>query len=112
LAMHAEVVGSPFVAGQDAGAAVSDHLGSVVSLTERAVAEILRRHGIGHWTTEAAVRITPDGRDTYTIAFDYPLTDGRDWLGQSHQIPMLVDRRDAPLLWGKTIDFRDGRFCE
>jgi len=112
LSVQAHAVTSPFESGQDAGAGVNENLGNVVTLTERAVAEIARLHSDGNWTTEAAVRITPDGRDTFTVAFDYPLTDGRDWLGESHHIPLLVDRRDAPLLWGKTIDFQNGRFCE
>jgi hypothetical protein len=111
LASDAGRVTSPFVAGQDGGGAVGENLGNVVTLTEEAVAEILRRHGAGTWTTEAAVRITPDSNG-YAIAFDYPLTDGRDWIGHSHHIPLLVDRRDAPLLLGKTIDFRAGKFCD
>jgi Fe-S cluster assembly iron-binding protein IscA len=112
LAGQAGSVSSPFAAGQDAGSAMTENLGNVVSLTDRAVAEILRRHHLGCWTTEAAVRITPDGNKGFLIGFDFALTDGRDWLGQSHQIPLLVDRRDAPQLWGKTIDYVDGRFCK
>ena len=112
LVGQAGAVDSPFAAGQDAGPTTIDSLGNVVNLSDRAVTEILRRHRLGGWTTEAAVRITPDGNNSFLIGFDYALTDGRDWLGQSHDIPLLMDRRDAPQLWGKTIDFREGRFCD
>jgi Fe-S cluster assembly iron-binding protein IscA len=61
---------------------------------------------------DAVVRIEPDALSPIQvrIAFDYALADGRDVMGQSQGIPIVVDRRVAPELVGATIDFRDGTF--
>ncbi|MEZ6112717.1 MAG: hypothetical protein R3C99_17155 [Pirellulaceae bacterium] len=58
------------------------------------------------------VRVTPDISDyrKVTIQFDFALADGRDWIGQSQGIPIVVDREVAPELQGRIIDFRDGDF--
>jgi Fe-S cluster assembly iron-binding protein IscA len=45
------------------------------------------------------------------IAFDIALADGRDWIGESNGIPVVVDRTVAPQLQGSTIDFREGEFA-
>ncbi len=114
LAIDAPVVGSVTDAGTDAGCGISRNLGNVIELSEAAAQEILRRHFSGEFHGKPVVRITlplsPD--EGYMVGFDYALADGRDWIGESRGIGIIVDRRDAPLLLGRTIDCRNGVFCE
>ncbi|MGA8350755.1 MAG: hypothetical protein WB773_23385, partial [Isosphaeraceae bacterium] len=47
----------------------------------------------------------------YEISYDdLPITEGRDWIGQSHGVSILVSKKDAQRLEGLTIDFQDGRY--
>jgi hypothetical protein len=46
------------------------------------------------------------------IAFDYPVSDGRDWVGQSPGLVLLVDVNDEVELSGCLLDYRDGKFYE
>jgi Fe-S cluster assembly iron-binding protein IscA len=113
LADGASRVSSSFEAGQAAGTAVSENVGNVVALTKAAASEIVRRLHAGQFGPDAVVRIPPgECPAEYTVAFDYALADGRDWIGASQGIPIVVDRRAAPFLLGKTIDFREGAFCD
>src|SRR5208337_3569559 len=56
----------------------------------------------GNWPRREHLGSAPRGN------FDYALADGRDWIGESRGIGIIVDRRDAPLLLGRTIDFLNG----
>lgn len=114
LAPNAPAIHSSFVAAQDAGMSLRDSLGNIVGLTEAARLEILRRQCGGRFGNDVVVRVLPPStrENEYRVEFDFPLADGRDWIGESRGIPIVVDRRDAPLLLGKTIDFREGRFCD
>jgi Fe-S cluster assembly iron-binding protein IscA len=88
-------------------------VGNVVTFTLAAVDELKRRHTTGQFSSDAVVRVSPEELDGkgYLVAFDYAEADGRDWIGESHGIPIVVDRSEAHLLVGKTIDFREGHFC-
>ncbi len=112
LASCATEVDSPYSAGAKAGNSVADCLGNIVSLTEAAAYELRRRIGEARFEGDAVVRITPDDSHgpTYSVGFDYAAADGRDWLGESQGLPIAIDRRDAPALHGKHIDYRDGVF--
>jgi Fe-S cluster assembly iron-binding protein IscA len=87
----------------------------VVVLTERA-AEAARRHMAEHgFPTGSAIRVDVSGKRRprrYEISYeDLPVTEGRDWIGQSHGLSILVFKKDAPRLEGLTIDFRDGQYA-
>ena len=114
LAGRAQPVRSAFEAGQFDNGSASASLGNVVSLTPQAAVEIRRRRALVSYGSEVVVRITPNdkARNEYQVAFDFPLADGQDWIGMSEGVPIVVDRRDAPLLLGRTVDFRDGKFCD
>ena len=114
LAINAPAVGSVMDAGEEAGCSISSNLGNVIASSETAAQEILRRHFSGKFKTKPVVRITPplSPDEGYLVGFDYALANGRDWIGESRGIGIIVDRRDAPLLLGRTIDFRNGIFCE
>ncbi len=86
----------------------------VVVLTERA-AEATRRHMAEHgFPTGSAIRVDVTGKlrpRRYEISYeDLPITEGRDWIGRSHGVSILVFKKDAPRLEGLTIDFQDGRY--
>jgi Fe-S cluster assembly iron-binding protein IscA len=89
------------------------HRNDVVVLTERA-AEAARRHMAEHgFPTGSAIRVDVTGKlrpRRYEITYDeLPTTEGRDWIGQSHGVSILVFKKDALRLEGLTIDFQDGR---
>jgi Fe-S cluster assembly iron-binding protein IscA len=90
----------------------ADYSGNVVELTATAARELSRRLAEGQFDADVVVRIELDQEyPTHVIAkFDYPLADGQDWIGQSQEIPIVVDRRVAPQLQGATIDFDDDTF--
>jgi Fe-S cluster assembly iron-binding protein IscA len=93
---------------------IRSNLGNLVELTEAAAREILRRRLVGKLHTDVVVRIAPPSRpgEGYNVGFDYALADGRDWIGESRGIGILVDRRDTRWLTGRIIDYRDGVFCD
>lgn len=112
LADTAAEITSAFDAGNRMARSVSDNFGNVIELTDVAIDEIRRRHTAGRFEPDVVVRVTPDPSAfrNVTIQFDFALADGRDWIGQSQGIPIVVDRTVAPELQGCTIDFRDGEF--
>jgi len=114
LAIDAPVVSSATGVGREAESGISNNLGNVIELSETAAQEILRRYFSGNFQGKPVVRITPpfSPNESYMIGFDYALADGRDWIGESRGIGIVVDHRDTALMLGRTIDFRDGVFCE
>lgn len=112
LVGSAKSVPSAFESSQTQTNSLSGNFGNVVELTAAAIAEIRRRHAAGRFDSSVVVRVEPDSWEArkVSIAFDFPLADGRDWIGQSHGTPLVVDRRVAAQLQGATIDFRDGEF--
>ena len=104
---------SAFEAGQPSDGSATGTFGNVISLSEAAETEIVKRRLIGGFSPDVAVRITPDNSDScYSVAFDDAIADGRDWIGHSRGVAIVIDRRDTPLLLGKTIDFRGNNFCD
>jgi Fe-S cluster assembly iron-binding protein IscA len=90
------------------------HHNELVVLTARA-AEAVGRHMAEHgFPTGSAIRVEVSGKRRprrYEITYDdFPVRAGRDWIGHSHGIPILVIEKDSLLLQGLTIDFKDGRY--
>ena len=112
LAGTAAEITSALVAGSGNEQSVSDNFGNVVDLTDSAIEEIRRRLTDGQFDADVVVRVTPD-RSEYrkvSVQFDLALAGGRDWIGQSHGIPIVVDRDLAAELQGCTVDFQYGEF--
>jgi Fe-S cluster assembly iron-binding protein IscA len=114
LAVGAPTIGSMLEVEAYAHSGIHCNLGNVVALSDAAAQEILRRHFSGEFESKPVVRIAPPRlpEEGYAVGFDFALADGRDWIGESHGIGILVDRRDAPRLLGQIVDFRNGIFCE
>jgi len=112
LSGEAKTVTAAFSAGREGDEPFIANFGNVVELTEAASEEINRRLTAGCFGPETVVRIAPDRMtpNHASVLFDFPLADGRDWIGQSRGIPIVVDRQDAEELQGFTIDFRHETF--
>jgi len=89
-------------------------LDDVVRLTARAAEAALREMAERGFAPGSAVRVDVTGKRRprrYEITYDeFPTTQGRDWIGRLHGVPILVFKKDAPRLKGLTIDFQDGRY--
>jgi Fe-S cluster assembly iron-binding protein IscA len=88
------------------------HRRNVLTITDRAAAEIFRRRKDGNFAEDCGIRFAPAdaaGREV-TIQFDFPVTDGRDWVQETPGMLVLIDKRHEPDLTGAVIDFVDGRF--
>ena len=83
--------------GEFQAKSVSDNFGNVVSLTPSAVEEIQRRHTEAEFDPDVVVRVEPDPLSprSVKVTFDFALADGRDWIGESNGIPVVVSREDA-----------------
>ncbi|WP_425614918.1 hypothetical protein NA78x_004802 [Anatilimnocola sp. NA78] len=114
LAHYASPVASGLAAGQEGSNAFAENFGTVVQLTPAAAEQITLLHSQGRFGGDVAVRIEPARAigGQVAVAFDFPLADGRDWIGSSGGIPIVIDRRSAPELLGSTIDFREGQFVQ
>lgn len=105
---------------QETGAPLPDGLGrsateqvrNIVELSDAAYDEVLQRFRASGFDSDVVVRIAPIDTEPskVQVAFDYALTDGRDWLGQSKGIPIVIERKAAELFLGRSIDYRDGEF--
>lgn len=91
------------------------HQKSVVSLTEKAAenaTRIMQERGFPHGS---GLRLEVEGKapeQRYIIQYDdTPTSDGSDWVGTSHGIPILVSKRLAPQVEGMTIDFQNGDYA-
>jgi len=112
LAAAAGRVGTPLEAGLAVCDGVVDQFGNIVELTDAAASEIIRRLDAGKYDDEVVVRIRPDASHAseFQVQFDYAMADGQDWIGRSHGLTIVVERREAAQLHGRKIDYRDGRF--
>jgi len=91
---------------------ISAHRRRILSITARAAAEIVRRRQEGNFAADCGVRISPGdwaGREV-SIQFDFPVTDGHDWVDQEAGMLVMIDKRHEPDLARSEIDFADGRF--
>lgn len=93
-------------------ASTIDHRKDIVELTENAAEEILARIKEAKYPAEVAVRIEPADwyNQTVTISFDFPVSDGRDWVDDSQGILLLIEKRHEEQLAGKTIDYLHSEF--
>ena len=81
-----------------------------LALTSDAATEVCRRRESGGFVGHVAIRVEPVQNADCRVLFDYPYSDGRDWIGISHGIAVLYDKRDAGLTAGRVVDFQDGVF--
>lgn len=84
----------------------------VLELTERAAEAIRSRRAAGGFPDNIGVRIAPSGYADAEVgvSFDFPVSDGRDWIGESHGLHVLVDKSDESKLKGCLVEFEDERF--
>ncbi len=90
------------------------HRDDIVTLTDRAIEAARRDMTERGFPPGSAVRVDVYGAHRprrYEVTYDeVPATDGRDWIGRSQGIPVLVFKKDAPRLKGLTVDFRDDQY--
>ena len=97
--------------GWDAPNSVSGgHERTVLSMHASALDEVERIREKERFESELAVRIRPGNGLEVAISFDFPVSDGSDWLQNGPGYVLLVDKRDESTLAGSEIRFQDGRF--
>jgi Fe-S cluster assembly iron-binding protein IscA len=93
---------------------IGNETNDVVTLTERAAEAAQRQMAERGFPRGSGIRVDVFGRHRprrYEITYDdLPVTEGREWIGQSHGVTILVSKKDTPRLMGLTIDFQDGRY--
>ena len=93
---------------------VRDANAATKAQTERAAENAVRIMAERGFPPGSALRIEVQGKrgeGTYVVSYDdLPTSDGQDWVGTSHGVPVLVAKRLAPLVQGMSIDFQDGRY--
>jgi hypothetical protein len=93
---------------------IGDDTNEVVTLTKQAAEAAIRQMAERGFPPGSAVRVDVFGRHrprSYEITYDdLPVTEGREWIGQSHGVTVLVSKRDAERLMGLTIDFQGERY--
>lgn len=96
-----------------ADASISGHRRKIVEVAPAAAIEIVRRRTEGAFRPDVAVRIMPTkyADNEVKISFDYPVSDGRDWVDSSADLLLLIDKQDEPLLAGCRVEFADGKFA-
>jgi len=91
---------------------VTAHEKDLIELSDEAATEIRSRIAQGEFPDGIAVRITPtkwaDGE--VEISFDYPVSDGRDWVDRSQGLLLLIDKKHETQLQRCRVDFADGTF--
>lgn len=105
------VGGRKFTVG-DLVAEMTGHERNVVTLTERAAVQF--RHAIDEkgFPHDTALRVAiadPFGPE-YHIEYDLPTSDGRQWVGESHGVTVVVDKSSASELEGLIVDYDNGEF--
>lgn len=77
-----------------------------------AVVEIERRRVNSGFSSDLAVKPVPDDwhRRTCLIQFDYPVSDGRQWVFRTQSLSMIFEKSDATYFDAKTIDFDGSEF--
>jgi Fe-S cluster assembly iron-binding protein IscA len=84
----------------------------LLELTDRAVEAIRARRANGGFPEDVGVRISPGGFTDaeVKISFDFPVSDGRDWIDESQGLLLLIDKSDENQLADTTVDFEEGVF--
>lgn len=94
-----------------ADATVTGNKKKILELSNAAAAEIGVRKAAGGFRDDVAIRIIPTkAAGEVRIVFDYPVSDGRDWVDSSQDFLLLIDKNDERKLSGCCVDFADGRF--
>ena len=88
------------------------HRKDILAISDGAAAEIRSRMANGDFPQDIGVRITPTkwADAEVEITFDYPVSDGRDWVDESQGLLLLIDKNHEFQLCGRQLDYRDGRF--
>lgn len=88
-----------------------EHQRAIVTLTDRAVSELRARIEREGFPSGIAVRIVPKKAGSHIEAlFDYPISDGRDWIDKTGPLVILIDKQDSLLIEGQEVDFAEDRF--
>jgi len=65
----------------------------------------------GGYEPHIAVRIVPhQGGSGCDVQFDFPYSDGRDWIGRSKDMTVLIDKEESLTIENAVVDFQDGEF--
>ncbi len=100
--------------GWDAPSDVSAnaHRKDVLDVSEAAATEIRSRMESRGFPADVGIRVRPTkwADNEVEISFDYPVSDGRDWVDESEGLLLLIDKRHEHQLSGRTLDFGDGAF--
>ena len=93
-------------------ASVDAHKKKILELTSPAAEKIRALMVNGGFDEELGVRITPveRGGPEVEITFDYPISDGSDWIDESDGLVLLIDKKHELQLLGHRLDYEDGRF--
>ena len=88
------------------------HTKDLVELSSRAVEEIRSRRVSGKFPDNVGIRIKPTkfADAEVEISFDYPVSDGRDWIDESQGLTVLIDKDDEAQVSGSEIQFENGHF--
>ena len=88
-------------------AAGTSHERALLEFTPEAVQEIERRRTGGRFENDIAVRLLPDDRDhrTCLLQFDYPVSDGNQWLFRSEGLTVVIDKTDTDFFDRQNIHF-------
>jgi hypothetical protein len=83
------------------------HERALLEFTPEAVQEIERRRTGGRFENDIAVRLLPDDRDRRTclLQFDYPVSDGNQWLFRSEGLTVVIDKTDTDFFDRQNIHF-------
>ena len=90
----------------------SGHQKKLIEITPKAGEEIRARREAGSFSPDVGVRITPLQKqgDEVRVSFDYPVSDGGDWVDHSDGLLLLIDKSHEPDLLGRSIEFVNGTF--
>lgn len=94
------------------GASSTVYRKNILEVSLLATEEIRSRMAKGGFSEELGVRITPTkwADSEVEITFDFPVSDGRDWVDESNGLLLLIEKEHEPEFSGKFLDFVDGKF--
>jgi hypothetical protein len=97
--------------GPSGCAGMADQQGDML-FTDIAATEIRSRGEAAGFGNTVAVRVTPSQQTASEckIEFDYPYSDGSEWIGRSQGFIVLIEKEEEWMLKESIIDYRNGRF--
>ena len=94
------------------GAALVSQEQSLVDLSHEALMEIERRRTVNGFEDDLAVRLLPDSKEyrTCLVQFDYPASDGNQWLSRTQGLTVVIEKSDADYFANHKIHFDGSDF--